>query len=123
MKHRQSDPVPVAAAKPTRNNRGVAHENGAIESSHGHLKYAVNDALLMRGSGDFADLAAYRAFIDEIVARKNRRNAARIDAERATLQSLPPVRTGDYEESIVPVTSNSIFTLKKVFYTVPCGLG
>ena len=79
------------AMEPTRNNRGVAHENGAIESSHGHLKYAVNDALLMRGSGDFADLAAYRAFIDEIVARKNRRNAARIDSERATLQSLPPV--------------------------------
>ena len=56
--------------EPTRNNRGVAHENGAIESPHGHLKYAVNDALLMRGSGDFADLDAYRAFIDEIVARK-----------------------------------------------------
>jgi hypothetical protein len=108
--------------EPTRNNRGVAHENGAIESSHGHLKYAVNDALLMRGSGDFADLAAYRAFIDEIVARKNRRNAARIDAERATLQPLPQLRTGDYEESIVPVTSTSSFTLKKVFYTVPSRL-
>ena len=35
--------------QPTRNNRGVAHENGAIESSHGHLKSAVRDALLMRG--------------------------------------------------------------------------
>ena len=27
--------------QPTRNNRGVAHENGAIESVHGHLKKAV----------------------------------------------------------------------------------
>jgi hypothetical protein len=35
--------------QPTRNNRGVAHENGAIESPHGHLKKAVRDALLMRG--------------------------------------------------------------------------
>ena len=26
---------------PTRNNRGLAHENGSIESSHGHLKKAV----------------------------------------------------------------------------------
>jgi hypothetical protein len=33
--------------EPTRNNRGVAHENGAIESPHGHLKKAVKDALLM----------------------------------------------------------------------------
>ena len=32
--------------EPTRNNRGVAHENGSIESSHGHLKRAVHDALL-----------------------------------------------------------------------------
>lgn len=110
------------AMEPTRNNRGIAHENGAIESAHGHLKYAVNDALLMRGSGDFADLAAYRAFIDEIVARKNRRNAARIDVERGSLQPLPSVRTGDYEETIVTVTSTSSFTLKKVFYTVPSRL-
>jgi hypothetical protein len=29
---------------PTRNNRGVAHENGSIESPHGHLKQAVEDA-------------------------------------------------------------------------------
>jgi len=30
---------------PTRNNPGVAHENGSIESSHGHLKKALEDAL------------------------------------------------------------------------------
>ena len=35
---------------PTRNNLGVAHENGSIESAHGHLKKAVADALLLRGS-------------------------------------------------------------------------
>src|SRR3546814_10401327 len=72
--------------EPTRNNRGVAHENGAIESAHGHLKAAVRDALLMRGSADFDDLAEYRCFVDEIVARKNARCAKRIDAERAALQ-------------------------------------
>jgi len=31
---------------PTRNNLGVAHENGSIESSHGHLKKRLEDALL-----------------------------------------------------------------------------
>lgn len=54
--------------EPTRNNRGVAHENGAIESAHGHLKAAVEDALLLRGTRDFADLAQYRCFIDELVS-------------------------------------------------------
>jgi hypothetical protein len=29
---------------PTRNNRGAAHENGAIEGPHGHLKRAIADA-------------------------------------------------------------------------------
>ena len=51
---------------PTRNNGGLAHENGSIEGPHGHLQRAI-DALLMRGRSDFDDLAAYRRFIDEIV--------------------------------------------------------
>lgn len=108
--------------EPTRNNRGVAHENGSIESAHGHLKSAVHDALLLRGAVDFADLAAYRRFIDEIVSRKNARNSKRIDAERALLQPLPPDRTCDYEETFVYVTSSGGFTLRKVFYTVPSRL-
>jgi hypothetical protein len=108
--------------QPTRNNRGVAHENGAIESSHGHLKKAVRDALLMRGTVDFDDLADYRRFIDEIASRKNAHHAKRIAAERPTLQRLPGQRTCDHEETIVTVTSSGGFTLRKVFYTVPSRL-
>ena len=108
--------------KPSRNNRGVAHENGSVESAHGHLKKTIRDALLMRGSTAFDDLADYRRFIDEVIAARNRRNAARIDVERACLQSLPGRRTSDYEETIVTVTSTSGFTLRKVFYTVPSRL-
>jgi len=107
---------------PTRNNRGVAHENGSIESPHGHLKQAMEDALLLRGSRDFTALDAYRRFIDEIVGRRNARNAKRLDLERPTLQSLPARRTTDYEETIVTVTSTSGFTLKRVFYSVPSRL-
>ncbi|GLR93064.1 hypothetical protein ACVIW2_009268 [Bradyrhizobium huanghuaihaiense] len=46
----------------------------------------------MRGTADFDDLAAYRGFIDEIVSRRNARNAKRIDHARATLQALPDRR-------------------------------
>jgi len=108
--------------EPSRNNRGVAHENGAIESPHGHLKLAIRDALLLRGTADFTDLSAYRGFIDEIVGRKNARNAQRIDAERASLQDLPDSRTCDYEQTLVYVTSSGGFTLRKVFYTMPSRL-
>lgn len=107
---------------PTRNNKGVAHENGAIESAHGHLKSAIRDALLMRGAADFADLSAYRQFVDEIVSRHNARNRPRIDAERAHLKTLPNRRTSDYEEVGVRVTSSGGFTLRKVFYSVPSRL-
>lgn len=108
--------------EPTRNNRGLAHENGSIESSHGHLKAGIRDALLLRSSAEFDDLSAYRAFIDEITSRRNARNAKRIEAERPHLQPLPNTRTSDYEETLVYVTSSGGFTLRKVFYTVPSRL-
>lgn len=108
--------------RPSRNNRGVAHENGSIEGPHGHLKQAIADALLLRGSRDFDDLAAYRAFIDELVSRRNTRQRQRIDAERAVLKPLPKGRTQDFEEVLVRVTSSGGFTLRKVFYTVPSRL-
>ena len=38
----------------TRNNRGVAHENGAIEGPHGHWKHRLEQQLIQRGSRDFA---------------------------------------------------------------------
>ena len=108
--------------EPTRNNTGVAHENGSIESAHGHLKKAVRDALILRGSSDFADLASYRRFIDEVIGRRNARVAPRIDLERASLKPLPSRRAQDFEEVIVAVTSSSGFVLRKVFYSVPSRL-
>lgn len=63
---------------PTSNNAGIAHENGSIESAHGHLKRALEDALLLRGTRDFASRDAYRAFVDEIVGRRNANLAKRI---------------------------------------------
>jgi hypothetical protein len=108
--------------EPTRNNPGVAHENGAVESAHGHLKKAVADALLLRGSRDFADLADYRSFIDAIVGRKNARNRKSIEIEQAALKRLPARRTADYQEAIVCVTSSGGFAFRRVFYTVPSRL-
>jgi len=107
---------------PSRNNPGVAHENGSIESAHGHLKGAIRDALLLRGSRDFESLTAYRAFIDELISRRNARNRGPIDVERDMLLVLPRQRTQDFEEALVRVTSSGGFALRKVFYTVPSRL-
>jgi hypothetical protein len=107
---------------PTRNNTGVAHENGAIESPHGHLKKTLHDQLLLRGSRDFANLDSYRQFVDEVVGRRNARRRKLIEIERAALIPLPQQRTTDYEEAIVIVTRSGGFALRKVFYTVPSRL-
>ena len=107
---------------PTRNNPGVSHENGSVESSHGHLKSKLADALLLRASRDFGTLPAWRGFVDEIVGRGNARNAKRIDQERLALKQLPLRKTTDYEEVHVDVTSSSAFILRKVFYSVPSRL-
>ena len=108
--------------EPTRNNTGVAHENGSVESSHGHLKRALADALLLRTSADFPDLCSYRAFVDGVVALANTRNAKRIEAERPHLRRLPDRRTTDYEDVTVRVSSSGGFRLRKVFYSVPSRL-
>ena len=110
------------AMTPTRNNKGVAHENGSIESPHGHLKRALEDALLLRGSRDFEHLEDLRCFVDEIVGRRNAKNAKRIDQERLALRPLPVRRTADYDETLVSVTSAGGFTLRKVFYSMPSRL-
>ena len=107
---------------PSRNNPGVAHENGSIESPHGHLKKALEDALLLRGARDFDDLDAYRRFVDEIIGRQNANNRKRIELERPHLAELPKRRTADFEEKVVVVTSSGGFILRRVFYTAPSRL-
>ena len=107
----------------TRNNRGAAHENGSVESAHGHLKRSLHQALLLRGSRAFDDLDAYRRLIAELVGRHNARHRRRIDAERAALQPLPERRVQDFEiERVRVITSHGGFTLRKVFYSVPSRL-
>src|SRR5271167_1212571 len=41
---------------PTRNNTGVAHENGSVESQHGHLKRGVTQALLLGAVADVVEI-------------------------------------------------------------------
>jgi hypothetical protein len=108
--------------KPTRNNRGIGHENGAVESPHGHLKRRIEQALLLRGSSDFASLDAYRVWLDGIVRRFNRRCHEALEVERAQLNALPPRRTTEFTEQVVAVTTSSTIEVKRVLYTVPARL-
>ena len=76
---------------PTRNNTGIAHENGSIEAPHRHLKDALGQALLLRGHLDFPDLPAWRASprASTSAARRRRRGNPRHRHPQQRLQPAP----------------------------------
>ena len=69
---------------------GQAHENGVAEQAHRRLKSLIAQALLVRGHAAFDTVAAYDAFVQEVVAYwRNRPAAARVAEERSALRALP----------------------------------
>lgn len=108
--------------KATRNNRGQSHENGGVESPHGHLKRRIEQALILRGSNDFNSIDAYQNFIDDVVKQHNQRNAKSISLEKAELNPLPKHKATTYTETRAVVSSSSTIDVRRVTYTVPSRL-
>ena len=106
----------------TRNNPGKGHENGAIESSHHHIKNRIEQSLIVRGSNDFSSLQEYREFIREVTKQHNKHNAKNFETERACLLPLPTTKAVDYTERVVVVNSSSTVDIKRVTYSVPSRL-
>lgn len=110
------------AMRASRNNRGESHENGPIEARQGSLKRALEQALLLRASREFADLPSYEQFLAETVRRLNARCARAWEVERARLRPLPARRTVDFEEIDVRVSKFGVFSAKSALYSVPSRL-
>jgi hypothetical protein len=108
--------------EPTHNNKGIAHENGSIESPHGHFKRRLSQALYLRQSCDFESVRAYQQFIDVEVAKLNARCSVKFALEQQHLQALPQYRYADYEELTLRVTCFSSINVRAVIYSVPSRL-
>ncbi|WP_292989179.1 IS21 family transposase [Nitrosomonas sp.] len=104
--------------RPTVNNLGVSHENGAIETAHGSLKHRIEQAIKVRGSADFPAIEAYRRFLDKIVDKLNKRCKGRMVEEQAQLKPLPRYRFMDFSELTVKVTTSSTISVKRGLYSV-----
>ena len=65
MRALRHDTRVVCLRVPHRHALALVPRDGSIEGSHAHLKVALQQALLLRGSGNFADLDAY--FEEELV--------------------------------------------------------
>lgn len=106
----------------SRSNPGQSHENGSIESRQGSLKVALEQALLLRGTREFADLPSYEQFVAETVRRLNARCARAWEGERASCKPLPARRTADFEELDARVSKFGVFSAKSALYSVPSRL-
>ena len=107
---------------PTRNNKGIANENGSIESPHGHMKNRIKQIIYLRGSSDFATVADYQAVIDKAIAGLNRQCETKFEEEKATLQPLPKRRVADYEVLSAKVSCYSTIDIRCILYSVPSRL-
>lgn len=108
--------------QPSRNNRGVSHENGVIETAHGSLKRRISQALKLRGGNEFANVPEYRTFIEKVVSRLNGRVRDRFAQEQQTLQALPTEDLATYRWAMIAVTSSATIDVKRCLYTVPSQL-
>ena len=100
-----------------------AHENGVVEQAHFRTKTAIDQALLLRGSRDFADEDAYIAFVREVIERRRNRPAAeRLAEERPHLRPLPPAAIPSYTRYTCQVRRWSTIHLAGRTYSVPSRL-
>ncbi|HEY9787999.1 MAG TPA: IS21 family transposase, partial [Candidatus Obscuribacterales bacterium] len=108
--------------KPSMNNAGKSHENGSVEKSHDLLKNALDQALRLRGSRDFATVAEYERFIRRVLDQRNKGRKQRLAEEMEALKELPERDWNDPKEVRPTVTSFSTISVDKVVYSVPSRL-
>jgi hypothetical protein len=109
-------------AESTRIEPGESHQNGVVEKSHDTFKSAVDQALILRGSRDFASVDAYMAFVGTIRDRLNEPRAAALAQERRHLLPLPSTRVPEHTTYTATVRQWSTIHFGKRVYSVPSRL-
>lgn len=104
------------------NHPGESHQNGDVESAHRQFKRALDQALRVRGSRDFASRGTYEQFLAELVRKRNVTRAARFAAEREQLRPLPPAPLLPCKEGVVRVNRFSLIRVQGNAYSVPSRL-
>ena len=107
---------------PTTNNVGEAHENGDVEQAHYRFKQAVDQALRVRGTRDFATHSQYVRFLDDLVRNRNLTRRERWEIEQPTLRPLPASPLAPCRELRVSVNRYSTIQVLGNTYSVPSRL-
>jgi hypothetical protein len=104
--------------KPVHTNPASPHENGDVEQSHHRFKKAVDQALMLRGSRDFAGLAEYARFLKDLFAHRNAGRRQRLAEELAVMRELPARRMESARRERVKVDSGSLIHVERNAYSV-----
>jgi len=104
--------------KGQRINAGEAHENGDIEQRHHRFKRAVEQALLLRGSRNFASRSDYEKFLKTLFKQLNAGRRQRLGEEINVLGSLPQRRLDDCKKERVKVGPSSTVRIRHNTYSV-----
>jgi hypothetical protein len=106
----------------TRIEPGKSNQNGVVEKAHDRLKTALEQALIVRGSRDFASVESYVAFVEEVRAALNAPTVTRLAQERELFGRLPACRLPDYTKYDVVVRQWSTIHFGRKTYSVPSRL-
>lgn len=99
--------------------RSSPEQNGDVESAHRHLKEALDQALRMRGSRQFATMDAYELWIAEVLRERNQERRSALERELSAMHELPSIRLPEYEELTGWVSRESMVRVGRQSYSVP----
>jgi hypothetical protein len=101
-----------------RSQAGEAHENGDVEQRHYRFKAALDQALIFRGSRNFADRKEYEAFIRKLFTQLNAGRQKRFQEELAVLRDLPAQCFAGYKKVSVRVGPSSTIRVNHNIYSL-----
>ena len=99
-------------------NPNSPHENGDVEQRHHRFKRAVDQALLLRNSRDFADRHEYEQFLRRVLKQLNAGRKKRYLEEQAVLHRLPKHRIDACKQSSPRVGPSSTIRVNHNVYSV-----
>ena len=99
-------------------NPNSGNENGDVEQSHHRFKRSVDQALMLRGSRDFADVQAYGQFLKSLTKQLNRGRQSRFAQELKVIHGLPPARVEAVKQLEARVDCGSLIHVDRNAYSV-----
>jgi hypothetical protein len=110
LKHYGLEGRKIQASKP--------HENGDVEQRHHRFKRAVDQALMLRGSRDFAGRGEYETFLKNLFLQLNAGRRGRFLEEQDVFRRLPRQKMESCRRIGMKVGKSSTIRVAKNVYSV-----